>query len=137
MSAVVSGGFTSSLVLPELPEGWQYEGWVVIDGTPVTTGRFLVADEADFAAPFSGPEAGPPFPGEDFIVNAPVGLEFPTDLSGMVAVVSIEPEPDDGPAPFVLKPLVGQIPDPASDHTNYDMANQAADFPTLMATISG
>ena len=52
----------------------------------------------------------PPFPGEDFIVNAPDGLTFPTDLRGETIVVSIEPADDDSPAPFAFKPLAAEIP---------------------------
>ena len=29
------------------------------------------------------------FPGEDFLINAPMGLSFPTDIMGGVAVISI------------------------------------------------
>ena len=95
--------------MPTLPAGWAYGGWAVTGGEPVTTGRFTAVDVADLAAPFSGPTAGPPFPGEDFLMNAPAGLVFPTDLAGGLAVISIEPEPDDSPAPFTLKPLMGGI----------------------------
>jgi hypothetical protein len=128
-------GPTSSLELPELPAGWRYEGWAVIDGVPVTSGTFLSAEGADDAAPFSGPEPGPPFPGEDFLVNAPDGVTFPTDLSGATIVVSVEPDPDDSPAPFALKPLVGQAADPAADHQSYDLGNNAVDLPGGTATI--
>lgn len=99
-----------SLTLPTLPAGWEYEGWVVLNGSPVSTGRFTSAAGADDFSGFSGPNPGPPFPGEDFLVNAPAGLTFPTDLSGATVVISVEPEPDDGPAPFALKPLVGSVP---------------------------
>lgn len=99
-----------SLDIPTLPAGWAYEGWVVIDGVPVSTGRFTEATGADDFGGFSGPQPAPPFPGEDFVTNAPAGLTFPTDLSGYPVVVSVEPSPDDSPAPFALKPLVGQVP---------------------------
>lgn len=99
---------TVSFVLPDLPEGWQYEGWVVGDNGPLTTGTFTSFDMADDAAPFSGTEqAGPPVPGEDFFMNAPEGETFPLDIRGRTVVISVEPEPDDSPAPFVLKPLLG------------------------------
>ena len=103
---------TPSLILPTLPRngGWKYEGWVVIDGTPVSTGKFIAAAGADEAAPHSGPEQAPPFPGEDLLLRAPSGLTFPVDLVGATIVISIEPEPDNSPAPFVLKPLVGRVP---------------------------
>lgn len=113
------------LNLPGLPGGWKYEGWAVIDGTPVTTGKFLSASGTDESAPYSGTLPGPPFPGEDFLNNAPMGLTFPTDLSGKTVVISIEPNPDNSPLPFLLKPLVGNVPDPATDHTSYQMVNNA------------
>lgn len=97
--------------LPELPVGWVYEGWVVIDDVPVSTGRFVDAAAPDLFDGFSGDEDSPPFPGEDFITNAPDGLEFPADLTDGTSqvVISIEPEIDDSPAPFALKPLAYPI----------------------------
>lgn len=130
-----SGSPATGLDLPTLPAGWAYEGWAVIDGTPVTSGRFTEVDAVDLADPFSGPMPGPPFPGEDFLVNAPAGLTFPTDLAGGTAVISIEPEPDDSPSPFTLKPLAGPIGATATDHVTYSMPNNAAAFPTGTATI--
>lgn len=131
-----TGAPTGGLMLPVLPEGWKYEGWVVMDGMPVTTGTFtnvLASDEAD---PFSGSMALPDvngmdgfFPGEDFLQNAPSGLSFPTDIAGGTAVISVEPFPDNSPHPFILKPLVHQIPAAAVDHMVYDMG-QNLSFPT-------
>lgn len=126
---------TQGLTLPDLPAGWLYEGWAVIDGQPVSTGAFDDAGMPDDAAPFSGATAPPPFPGEDFLLSAPAGSTFPTDLSGGMAVISVEPDPDDSPAPFTLKPLVGMIPGTAEPYTNYEMGNAAGDFPTGTATI--
>jgi len=121
-----TGAPLPSLDLPTLPEGWEYEGWVVINGQPLSTGKFLKVDEADFATPYSGASPGPAYPGEDFLQNAPAGLTFPLDLSGSTAVISVEPTPDNSPAPFSLKPLVHTIPDNAAFHTGYDMVNNAA-----------
>lgn len=127
----------AGLTLPTLPAGWKYEGWAVIGGMPVTTGTFTAVDMVDEADPFSGNDPGPPFPGEDFLVNAPSGFSFPTDLSGMTAVISIEPDPDNSTAPFLLKPLVGGIPSNAMDHVTYMMnSNVANSFPTGTATRS-
>ena len=53
------------------------------------------------------------------MINAPSGLTFPTDLSGGIAVISVEPYPDNGDEPYAIKPLVGKIPDNAADHFNY------------------
>lgn len=134
--SLASGSPAVGLDLPTLPAGWAYEGWAVIGGTPVTTGRFTDVDMADDAAPFSGAMAGPPFPGEDFLMSAPTGLTFPTDLAGGLAVISIEPDPDDSAAPYTLKPLMGPIAASATDHVTYAMPNMAAaTFPTGTATI--
>ncbi len=123
------------LTLPTLPAGWAYEGWTVIGGKPVTTGQFLNPALPDLSAPYSGTTAGaPPFPGEDFIMNAPAGLTFPTDLSGGIAVISVEPVPDNSPAPFLLKPLVANIPAAALDHVTYSMALNTASLPTGVIT---
>jgi len=120
-----NAGPGAGLSLPILPAGWVYEGWAVIDGTPVTTGTFTAADVADGSAPYSGTMSGPPFPGEDFLNNAPNGVTFPTDLSGAKVVISVEPQPDNSAKPFLLKPLVGDVPAGALDHTLYDMMNNA------------
>lgn len=112
---------TAGLSLPTLPNGWIYEGWAVIDGVPVTTGTFSAVDMPDLFNGFSEVGGVPPFPGEDFLMNAPLGLNFPVDLSGMLTVISIEPVPDNSPNPFSLKPLIGHIPDPAMDHVVLDM----------------
>lgn len=118
-------GPESSLDLPTLPDGWKYEGWAVIDGTPVSTGTFTSVSGSDDAAPFSGTTAGPAYPGEDFLLNAPSGLTFPTDLTNGTIVISVEPSPDNSAAPFLLKPLVGTVPMNATDRTLYGMNNNA------------
>ncbi len=128
----ISGGSPAQgLNLPTLPAGWAYEGWVVLHGTPISTGRFTDVAMADDAAPFSGSDAsGPPFPGEDFVTNAPAPHTFPTDLSGATAVISIEPQPDNSPMPFAFKPLVHMISATAADHVTYNMTNQvSSNFP--------
>ena len=130
-----SGSPAQGLELPVLPAGWKYEGWAVTGGQPVTTGTFTDPAAVDDSAPFSGVNDGPPFPGEDFLNNAPSGLSFPTDLAGGAAVISIEPSPDDGTSPFTLKPLVGDIPADATDHVTYSVTNMASGFPTGSATI--
>ncbi len=121
-----AGGPGAALSLPTLPSGWEYEGWAVIDGTPLSTGKFLTSTGEDDAAPYSATTAsGPPFPGEDFLENAPPGPTFPTDLAGMMVVISVEPDPDNSSSPFLLKPLVGSVPASATDHVLYDMDNNS------------
>lgn len=126
---ITASGAAAGLDLPTLPAGWKYEGWAVIDGVPVTSGTFTSVTGADEFDGFSGTMDGPPFPGEDYLINAPSGLTFPTDLAGGTAVISIEPDPDNSPNPFLLKPLVGDIPVAAIDHTTYSMG-QNLSFPT-------
>ncbi|MGV6829132.1 MAG: anti-sigma factor domain-containing protein [Flavobacteriales bacterium] len=131
----------TGLTLPTLPEGWKYEGWAVINGIPVTTGKFTNVNATDEFDGYSGPDPlGSPngddgfFPGEDFLENAPSGLTFPTDLAGMTAVISIEPEPDNSPNPFTLKPLVDAIPGDAIDHNTYTMEQNLGSLPTGTVT---
>lgn len=132
-----TGTAAVGLTLATLPAGWAYEGWVVMDGTPVSTGRFTDPAAADLAAPYSETaNPGPPFPGEDFLLNAPAGLTFPTDIAGATAVISVEPEPDDSAMPFTLKPLIHAIDAAATQGVVYDMDNDAASLPTGSATIS-
>jgi len=133
---ISSGTPEQGLFLPTLPAGWKYEGWTVIDGLPVSTGTFTSTTDFDEADPYSSTMPGPPFPGEDFLLNAPVGLTFPTDIAGDVAVISIEPFPDDDASPFTLKPLIGMIPANAIDHVTYPMDNNATTNPTGTATIT-
>jgi len=104
---LANGGPSATLDLPALPEGWTYEGWVVVDGSPISTGTFDLPGEADSdgAGDTAGPDGAPPFPGQDFIDPA-------VDLVGGVAVISVEPVPDTSPAPFIIKPLIdGTIED--------------------------
>ncbi|MTI88049.1 MAG: anti-sigma factor [Balneolaceae bacterium] len=130
------GAPTASLNLPDLPVGWKYEGWAVYNGTPVSTGTFTTVSGPDDEAPYSGPQTAPPFPGEDFLMHPPSGLTFPLDLSGGKVVISIEPNPDDSPSPFVLKPLVGDIPDPAEDHVSYNLSSNTDSFVSGSALIN-
>ena len=127
-----SGSPMTGLTLPDLPNGWIYEGWTVIDGVPVTSGKFnMVSGVVDMFDDYSSTEnMGPPFPGEDYLMNAPSGVSFPTDISGGFAVISVEPYPDNGPEPFAIKPLAGMIPSDAMDHKTYMMDLNAASFPT-------
>ena len=122
-----SGSAVTGLTLPTLAAGWKYEGWAVINGTPVSTGTFTdaaMADDNAATSPFKGNMGnGPGYPGEDYIQNAPTGLTFPTDLKGMTIVVSVEPFPDNSASPFTLKPLAHMVPTSATDHTAIAMGN--------------
>ena len=119
-----------TLDLPELPAGWVYEGWVVGDSGPVSTGRFTSASGADSdgAGPDAGPMPGPPFPGQDFVDPA-------IDLRGGVAVVSVEPDPDNSPDPFTLKPLMDRVIDDLGEGVLQPMSRNPAALPSGHAVL--
>ena len=124
---ITDEGPAPSLMLPVLPEGWVYEGWVVGDNGPISTGRFGAANEedSDGAGLTAGPDGFPMFAGQDFI--AP-----PKDLIGYAAVISVEPEPDNSPMPFTLKPLITPSIADAGGGVLQTMENHA-----MLHTITG
>lgn len=125
---------SSGLSLPTLDAGWKYEGWVVKNGTVLSTGKFSNPAIADESGIYSGTLASPPFPGEDFIQNAPAGVTFPWDLSSATLVISIEPVPDNSPMPFTLKPLSHNISATPSEGATVDMTRSLTSFPTGTVT---
>lgn len=117
----------AGLNLPELPDGWVYEGWIVDNG-PISTGTFTKSDEADSngAGPAKGMQDAPAFPGEDYVNPA-------KDLVGKIAVISVEPNPDNSEAPFSIKPLVGTI---TNEQGMMMLDNKAADsLPSATVSI--
>ncbi|OUR92434.1 hypothetical protein A9Q87_07910 [Flavobacteriales bacterium 34_180_T64] len=120
-----SGSAVAGLDLPTLQDGWKYEGWAVLNGTPVSTGTFTNVNAADDNAAtsiFKGDAGnGPGYPGEDYLQNAPAGMTFPTDLKGATIVISVEPSPDNSATPFTLKPLAHMVPLDAMNHTTIAM----------------
>ncbi len=129
---------TAGLDLPTLSPGWKYEGWVVIDGTPISTGTFLdpaAADDNASTSPYKGTVSdGPPFPGEDYVMGSVGSINFPIDLRGKTVVISVEPSPDNSPAPFTLKPLAQGIPAMAMDHTVLNIG--AGPVKAIMGTVT-
>lgn len=127
------------MYLPDLGANWVYEGWVVdvSGGSPVpySTGTFATASgfDSDAAGCMGG---GPPFPGQDFVAYQCDGV-LDLDSGDFAAVISIEPVPDNGAGPFLLKPLAGGIPTDALGQNN-SMGNQVlATFPTGMGAVFG
>ncbi|MDY8137749.1 anti-sigma factor domain-containing protein [Aquimarina sp. 2201CG5-10] len=123
-----------SLTLPTLNPGWKYEGWVIGDSGPLSTGTFTAVNDFDDnvgdADGFSGTASnGPQIPGEDFLRNAPTGETFPLDIRNRMVVISVEPDPDNSPAPFLLKPLVGTAGTDTAP-ASYTFGLNAASFPS-------
>ncbi|WP_298763563.1 anti-sigma factor [uncultured Polaribacter sp.] len=127
----------AGLGLPTLAAGWKYEGWVVLNGTPVSTGVFsspVGADENAATSIYKGTSGnGPGYPGEDFVMGSAAGVDFPTDIKGATVVISVEPSPDNSPAPFALKPLAHMVPASAANHTVIDMG--AGPLAVLTGTV--
>jgi len=133
---------TAGLVLPDLGTGWTYEGWAVNQGTPLSTGKFSTPSGSDEFNGYSGTGDAPPFPGEDYLVNAPAGITFPLDLAdgNSKVVVSIEPDINGvdptGDAPFQIKPLVADVPAGTADHVNQNMDLNLGSIPSGSAIIN-
>jgi len=115
-------GPVAGLTLPVLPAGWVYEGWVVGEDGPVSTGTFTSASSADSDAggPTAGPEPTPPFPGQDFI-------DPPVSVVGLAAVISVEPSPDNSTEPFGIKPLIDSEIENVGAGGSQDMLNVIID----------
>jgi len=123
---------TPTLVLPDLPDGWRFEGWVVVDGEPLTTGKFDDPEGADDdgAGPTAGPLPGPPFPGQDFI-------DPPIHLVGQMAVITIEPEPDFSPEPFPVRILINESIGDEIAPALHPMENLCEDLPSGTVRLLG
>jgi len=70
--------------------GEQYEGWIVVNGSPVSTGTFTVDANGNLSK-------------NSFMVNE-ANLAAATDF-----VLSIEPSPDNDPAPSAIKIMGGMF----------------------------
>jgi len=70
----------------------------------------------DLASPFTGPNPGPPFPGEDFLTGLPAGIVSPVNLAdgGSMVVITVEPDlgrqDPTGAGPISIKPLAAAVP---------------------------
>lgn len=91
IDSVGTAPVVAGLNLPALYKGWTYEGWVEINGQYISTGRFVNPLVPDLFSDYSDSLAmGYNYPGEDFLLNAPSGLTFPTNLSNAKVMISIE-----------------------------------------------
>ncbi len=131
-----AGTPAAGLSLPVLYSGWIYEGWIEINGRFLSTGRFSNPSAADLFNGFSGTSAAYPFPGEDFLNNAPAGLTFPLDLRGAKAYVSLERKNGDqaGTTPNIIL-YRADIPANAQSKKSYDMNYSNNTLPSGYAVI--
>jgi hypothetical protein len=133
-----SGDPVPGLFLPEAPNGWDYEGWVVIGDDTLSTGKFYEPSIADTTNLYGGVSGDYPFPGQDFLENAPEGMVFPTDLSGAPLFLTLEPweESDIEPlSPFKFPILRATIPADATAGTTYTMTSLFNLFPRGTAVV--
>jgi hypothetical protein len=132
------GPSAPGLLLPGLLDGWDYEGWVVLDGQSISTGKFFIPNASDDSSRYGGTLPGPTVPGEDFLRNAPADLTFPTDLSGTQVFITMEPwqqwdvAPDE---PFFLRILEAEIPSGANPNIVYAMTSLFNRLPGGTATV--
>ncbi len=129
----------ATLDIPVAPDGWAYEGWAVVNGMPISSGVFKDPGAPDLFSGFSGPNDGPPFPGEDFVANLPDGFTAPLDLRGATIVLSIEPDQGGvdptGPKPAQVKPLVGEVASDAAVKTLFDLGVSTESLPSGSASL--
>jgi hypothetical protein len=129
---------TRGLDIPQAPEGWDYEGWAVFGDDTLSTGKFYYPAIADTLNPYGGITGNYDFPGQDFLQNAPEGLSFPTDLSGVPIFVTMEPwnEYDVEPSsPFPFRLLEATVPLDAAPHTSYSMTSLYGSLPRGTVTV--
>ena len=95
------------VVLSLPPRGWIYNGWVRNSAGGdlwLETGRFKAINQPDNRSVHYDPSISAyPYPGEDFLRNAPQGLFFPLNLPSTgerEVVLSLEPENIDTERPF-------------------------------------
>lgn len=113
----------AALVLPVLPAGWTYEGWVIeASGVKHSTGRFR--DPA--AGDDNNPAGAPSFPGQD--------LSF--SLVGSQIAISVEPVLDFSPDPFPIIPLMDAAVTATAEGASQLLASPTPATPTGMVIIA-
>ena len=126
--------------LPDLGAGWVYgrlgrRRFRLLPHAPTAPAPspWVRAPTRDMAGCNGG---GPGFPGQDFTAFH-CGPVLDLDSGDFALVISIEPVPDNNPAPFQFKPLAGMVPTDGVGMA-HSLSNQTGDtFPTGVATLSG
>jgi len=112
-----------------LPDGWLYEGWIIADGSSISTGKFsaVSSPDSDGPGPAAGPDAGAEYPGQDFI-------DPPMYLPDFGVWITIEPEPDNSPEPFTMVVLGASVIDDLGPFSFQVLENMVErTFPTGVA----
>ena len=133
-----TGEMLPGLFLPEAPEGWDYEGWVVAGTDTLSTGKFVNANVRDTTDLHGGLSGSPAVPGQDFLYDPPQGVSFPLDLAGGQVFVTMEPweEWDVAPErPFPFRLMSAQIPQDAEDRIPYVLESLFGEFPRGVVTV--
>lgn len=135
-SRYVSRRYAPALDLPESPDGWMYEGWVMVGGVPLRTGKFRTGTDASDWDGYSGRSGAselitmgmPPMPGQDFITRLPRGV--PTgpnlpNLGGATVLVTLENATLAGEEtyPSPIRVFEGKVPTPAAHNVTYELVN--------------
>ena len=76
--------------LENLGSDFLYEGWIIVDGAPVSTGTFSVSDDGTLS-------------------KTSFSMEEETINKATKFVLTIEPNPDTDPAPAATKYLAGDF----------------------------
>ncbi|MCA9390108.1 hypothetical protein KC571_01785 [candidate division WWE3 bacterium] len=132
---------SAGLTVPTAPEGWQYAGWVDYNGVILETGKFVSPNAADFLGLYNGDQDAPPFPGEDFINNAPNTIEsgFPIALpsDNTRVYVTLEPISEEfAEETLGLEVFSANVAADAQPQTNYSFERVYQDnFPSGLVVI--
>lgn len=133
-----TGNDAPGLFLPEAPDGWNYEGWVVSGTDTLSTGKFFDPNVSDTTDIYGGLTGAPLYPGQDYLFNAPEGVSFPIDLTGGSVFITMEPwnEWDVAPgSPFFLRLMEAAIPSGVLSGTTYDLNSRFDLLPRGTATV--
>lgn len=136
-SVPLSLNLDPGVILSLPPRGWVYNGWVrndLSDELWLETGRFTAVNRPDQQAfYYDDTVTAYPYPGEDFLRNAPQNVFFPLNIPSTgerEVVISLEPENVSTQGPFfALYRKV--IPKGTPPLTNQTLPFTPVSFPTL------
>jgi hypothetical protein len=121
----------SLFTVRDLPvAGWTYEAFIEISGQTLSMGKFLKPGGEDDSKAYSGNGPAYSVPGEDFLNNAPAGLNFPLDLRGARVYVTLTPPyPAEGTLPYQATIYDVQIPNDVTAKQVYELSNSSETLP--------